>query len=128
VRKRYLIGGVILIAAVGYLLYMALGSSTVYYVTVSELLDKGQDAYETSIRVAGKIADGSIEWNAEELELKFAVVEGNASLPVIYEGARPDSFKAGADIVVEGKYHSDKIFRASNILMKCPSKYVPEEE
>lgn len=127
-RKRYLIGGVILIAAVGYLLYMALGSSTIYYVTVSELLDKGQDTYETSIRVAGRVADGSIEWNAKELELKFTVVEGGASLPVIYEGARPDGFKAGADIVVEGKYHSDKIFRASSILIKCPSKYVPEEE
>lgn len=127
-RKRYLIGGVILIAAVGYLLYMALGSSTIYYVTVSELLDKGQDTYETSIRVAGRVADGSIEWNAKELELKFTVVEGGASLPVIYEGARPDGFKAGADIVVEGKYHSNKIFRASSILIKCPSKYVPEEE
>ena len=50
---------------------------------ISELLDKGQDTYETSIRVAGKVADGSIEWNAKELELKFAVVEGGASQQVI---------------------------------------------
>ena len=126
-KKKYLIGGVILVAAMGYLLYIAFGSSTVYYVTVSELLDKGQDTYDANIRVTGKIAEGSIEWNAEELELKFAVVEGGASLPVIYKGSKPDGFKAGADIMVEGKYSPEKIFRASSIIMKCPSKYVPEE-
>lgn len=126
-KKRYIIGGVILVAAVGYLLYMALGSSTIYYVTVSELLDGGSNTYDTNIRVAGKVADGSIAWNAEELELGFAVVEGGASLPVIYEGTRPSSFKAGADVVVEGQYHPDRIFRATSVLLKCPSKYLPEE-
>ena len=126
-KKRYLIGGVILVAAVGYLIYMALSSSAIYYVTVSELLDKGSDTYDTNIRVTGKVTEGSIEWDAETLELRFSVVEGNASLPVIYKGARPDGFKAGADIMVEGRYHSDRIFRADSILLKCPSKYVPEE-
>ena len=126
-KKRYIIGGVILVAAVGYLLYMALGSSAIYYVTVSELLDDGSNAYDTNIRVTGKVVDGSIAWNAEELELGFAVVEGGASLPVIYEGTRPGSFKAGADVVVEGRYHPDRIFRATSILLRCPSKYLPEE-
>ncbi len=126
-KKRYIIGGVILVAAMGYLLYMALVSSTIYYVTVSELLDGGSNTYDTNIRVAGKVADGSIAWNAEELELGFVVVEGGASLPVIYEGTGPGSFKAGADVVVEGQYHPDRIFRATSILLKCPSKYVPEE-
>ena len=126
-KKRYIIGGVILVAAVGYLLYMALGSSTIYYVTVSELLDGGSNTYDTNIRIAGKVADGSIVWNAEELELGFAVVEGGASLPVIYEGTRPGIFKAGADVVVEGQYHPDRIFRATSVLLKCPSKYLPEE-
>ena len=82
---------------------------------------------DKAVKVRGKVVDGSIEWKAKKLELRFAIAEGSATLPVIYKGAKPDGFKAGADIVVEGKYHSDKVFRASTILMKCPSKYVPEE-
>jgi cytochrome c-type biogenesis protein CcmE len=127
VKKRYLVGGLILIAALGYLLYMSLSSSVMYYVTVGELLNGGYGAYDTDIRVTGKVANGSIEWNAEELELEFDVIEGNATLPVIYNGAMPDGFTSGADVLVEGRYHSDEVFRASAILMKCPSKYEPEE-
>jgi cytochrome c-type biogenesis protein CcmE len=127
IKKRYLIGGIILVAVVGYLLYMSLGSSVMYYVTVGELLNGGYGAYDTDIRVTGRIASGSIEWNAEELELEFDVIEGNATLPVIYNGAIPDGFTSGADVLVEGRYHPDEVFRASAILMKCPSKYEPEE-
>jgi cytochrome c-type biogenesis protein CcmE len=127
IKKRYLIGGIILVAVVWYLLYMSLGSSVMYYVTVGELLNGGYGAYDTDIRVTGRIASGSIEWNAEELELEFDVIEGNATLPVIYNGAIPDGFTSGADVLVEGRYHPDEVFRASAILMKCPSKYEPEE-
>jgi cytochrome c-type biogenesis protein CcmE len=127
IKKRYLFGGIILVAVVGYLLYMSLGSSVMYYVTVGELLNGGYKTYDTDIRVTGKIANGSIEWDAAELKLEFDVIEGNASLPVIYNGAMPDGFTSGADVLVEGRYHPDEIFRASTILMKCPSKYEPEE-
>ena len=126
-KKRYLIGGAIVVLAVGYLLYMSFGSAVTYYVTVSELLEKGSEPYDMDIRVRGTVVDGSIEWNAEEVELKFTLAEGDATLPVIYKDARPDGFKAGVDILVEGRYHSDGIFRASTILTKCPSKYEPEE-
>jgi cytochrome c-type biogenesis protein CcmE len=127
VKKRYIIGGIILVAIVGYLLYMSLGSSVMYYVTVGELLNGGYGDYDTDIRVTGKIANGSIEWDAAELKLEFDVIEGNATLPVIYNGAIPDGFVAGADVLVEGRYHPDEVFRASTILMRCPSKYEPEE-
>jgi len=127
VKKRYLIGGIILVAIVGYLLYLSLGSSVMYYVTVGELLDGGYGDYDADIRVTGKVANGSIEWDAAQLQLEFDVIEGNASLPVIYNGAMPDGFSSGADVLVEGRYHPDQVFRASTILMKCPSKYEPEE-
>ena len=107
----------------GYLFYLSFGSSVSYYVTVSEYLARGTDLYDTNVRVAGKIADSPIDWNAEEIELKFAITEGGHTIPVIYHGAKPSGFKAGSNILVEGKYHSDGIFRASQLIMKCPSKY-----
>ena len=126
-KKRYLIGGVFLALVVGYLFYLSFGSSVSYYVTVSEFTTRGTELYDTTVRVAGKIADSPIDWDAENLELRFYITEGGDTLAVIYHGASPSGFKAGANILVEGKYDSDGIFRASQIIMKCPSKYEPED-
>ena len=126
-NKRYIIGGGILLIVVGYLFYLSLGSAVSYYVTVSEFLERGTELHNTKIRVAGRIAESPIHWNAPELELEFAISEGGYTLPVIYQGAQPSGFKGGANILVEGKYSADKIFHATQLIMKCPSKYIPEE-
>lgn len=122
-KKKYLVGGAIVLIAVIYLLYLSLGSSVSYYVTVSEFYDRGTELGDTNIRIAGKIVDNSVEWNAEELELRFTITEGGKNMPVIYSGAQPAGFKAGSNILVEGKYDSDGVFRATQLILKCPSKY-----
>ena len=125
-KIRYLTGGVFLVFAVGYLLYLSFGSSVNYYVTVSELAARSDELHDTTMRVAGKIGS-PIEWNAEDLELRFAVTEGGDILTFAYHGAKPSGFKEGSNIVVEGEYLSDGVFQASQLIMKCPSKYEPEE-
>ena len=125
-KKRHLIYGIILIAAVGFLLYMVLGSSINYYVTVSELMDEDFAAYDKNIRVIGYVVNTSIDWNDEDLVLKFDIEEGGDNLPVVYTGVIPNGFDGGAKVLVDGKYYTDGIFRAGSILMQCPSKY--EEE
>jgi cytochrome c-type biogenesis protein CcmE len=122
-KKKYLIGGAIVLAAVIYLLYLSFGSSVSYYVTVSEFYNRINELEDTSIRVAGVITDNSIEWDAEEVELKFAITEGGKNMAVIYGGAQPAGFKAGSNLLVEGKYGSDGVFRATQLILKCPSKY-----
>ena len=116
-----------MLVVVFYLLYLSFGSSVSYYVTVSEFFARGSELHDTSVRVAGKIADSPVGWNAEDLELRFTITEGDGTMTVFYQGAKPSGFKAGSDILVEGKYHSDGIFRASQLILKCPSKYEPED-
>ena len=122
-KKRYLIGGVILIIVVAYLIYLSFGSSVSYYVTVSEFFARGTELHDTNVRVAGKIADGPVDWNAQDLEFRFTITEGDDTMTVIYQGAKPSGFQAGSNILVEGKYGSDGVFRASQLILKCPSKY-----
>jgi cytochrome c-type biogenesis protein CcmE len=122
-KKRFLIGGGVILIALVYLLYLSFGSSVSYYVTVSEYFERSDELLDTNIRVAGKVADNPIEWNADDLELMFTITEGGKNMPVIYKGAQPSGFKAGSTILVEGKYGSDGLFRASQIILKCPSKY-----
>jgi cytochrome c-type biogenesis protein CcmE len=122
-KRKFFVGGGVILIAVAYLLYLSFGSSVSYYVTVGEFFDRSNELYDTNVRVAGKIADASIEWNADDLELMFTITEGGESLPVIYHGAQPSGFKEGSNILVEGKYNSDGVFRASQLILKCPSKY-----
>ena len=126
-RKKYLVGAIILVLAVGYLFYLSFSSSVSYYLTVSEFFSKGTGLYDTSVRVAGKISDNPIDWNAEELELRFTITEGDENMTVVYRGAKPGGLKAGSSILVEGKYSSEGIFRANQLILKCPSKYELEE-
>lgn len=121
-KKRYIIGGVIILAAVVYLLYLSFSDAVNYYVTVSEFFDRESELSETNIRVAGKIAT-PISWNSEDLHLEFSLTEGGDSMPVTYNGAKPSGFKEGSSILVEGKYQSGGIFLASQLIIKCPSKY-----
>ena len=126
-KKRYIVGGIILLLVLGYLSYIGLGSSVTYYVTVSEFKARGTELYNTDVRVAGEIADNPIDWNAEDIELRFTITEGGETMKVIYQGVQPSGFKPGSNILVEGKYHSDGVLWASQLIMKCPSKYEPEE-
>lgn len=125
-KKRYIIMGGIIVLAVAALVSAGLRGSVSYYLTVSELLDRGDELLNTKVRVIGRIVGDSIEWKADELELSFVISEGDRYLPVIYHGPRPSGFSAGSSILVEGQYRPDKVFHATTLIMRCPSKYEPE--
>ena len=122
-KKKFIIGGVILVAVVVYLLFIGTGSQVSYYLTVSELETSGPEVADTPVRVAGRIAEGSVVWDAPALELKFDVIEGEHRLPVVYHGAMPAGFAGGDEILVEGKYREGEPFEATQLVTRCPSKY-----
>ncbi len=122
-RKRYLIGGGILLVAVALLIYAGVQCFGVYMVSVDEFLAGDDIDYDTSVRVAGQVADGSISWDAEELELRFTITYEAASMAVLYRGARPSGLQDGSGVVVEGKYSRAGVFEADQIILKCSSKY-----
>ena len=128
-KKKFLIGGLIVVLAIAYLGYLGFQNSATYYYTVGELTAQPGPVNGESIRVNGLVADGSVEQDIKERILRFTIVdaEGENSLPVVYQGVVPDTFKTGSDVVVEGYLNSAGVFHANNILAKCPSRYVPEE-
>ena len=128
-KKRFFIGGLIIVLAIAYLGYTGFESSATYYYTVSELTGQEGIADGENVKVNGRVMAGSVEQDTEERILTFIIVdvEGEKSLPVVYQGVVPDTFKTGNDVVVEGYLNSAGVFQANNILAKCPSKYVPEE-
>lgn len=127
-KKKFLIGGLIIVLAIAYLAYTGLENSTTYYYTVGELMGQESIADGENVKVNGRVVGGSVEQDTEERILRFTIidVEGEKSLPVVYQGVVPDTFTPGSEVVLEGYLDSAGVFQANNILAKCASKYVPE--
>jgi cytochrome c-type biogenesis protein CcmE len=127
-KKKYLIGGLILAAALIFLGYLGFMGGLTYYYEVDELLDTATSISGQTVRVSGNVADDVVR---DGLEMRFTILNMSgreASLPVVYSGAVPDTFKIGNQVVVEGQYITTSgIFEAETIIVKCGSKYIPEE-
>lgn len=125
-KKKYLIGGLILIAALIFLGYFSFMGGLTYYYEVGELLDETNSITGQTVRASGNVADDVVK---DGLELRFTILDmsdSETSLPVVYSGAVPDTFKVGNQVVVEGEY-TGGVFEAEAIIVKCGSKFIPEE-
>ena len=127
-RKKFLIGGLIILAAIAYLSYTSLMHSATYYYTVGEFAAVQNLAAEENVQVKGQVAPGSVEQEGGGRVLRFIIVdaEGGQRLPVVYQGVVPDSFKVGSETIVEGYIDSGGVFQAHTLMPQCASRYVPE--
>jgi len=125
-KKKFIIGGLVLFLAIGYLGFTGFRSSASYYYTVSEFLAQGTAVNGQTVRVNGQVVPGSVEQKTDDLSLKFTIAKDGQSLPVVYRGVVPDSFQPGGDIVIEGSLDAGGVFQAKILMPKCPSKYEPK--
>lgn len=126
-----MIAGIVIILAIVYLIYMGVKESGVYYMNIAELKAKGASSQGQGLRISGSVLEGSVEELPKELVLKFKVIDedGDKSnfVNVRYKGIKPDSFKEDVQVILEGKYNfGENLFRATTLLVKCPSRYEGE--
>ena len=127
-KRKFFIGGAIILIAITFLIYQGFSSSAIYYYTVSEFLARQNNQSDKYVRVTGDVVPDSVEKDSQNLITKFNIADIGNTLAVEYKGVTPDAFKSGAAVVVEGKLDADGIFKANTILTKCPSKYTPKIE
>jgi cytochrome c-type biogenesis protein CcmE len=124
---KLLVAGGAIVLAITYLIVTALQTSTVYYITVGELLQRGPAGGAQHVRLAGDVVPGSVEKIDSGLAIRFLVYDGSGQMPVYYKGGPvPDIFGEEVQVVVEGKVGPDGTFQASTLLAKCPSKFETE--
>ena len=123
-RLKYVIGGAIILVVIAWLILSNIEGASAHYLTVEELLAQGPS--EQMVRVSGLVVGETIEWDPQRLILRFEIADEGGSIPVMYEGVRPDMFRDGSQAVVEGKHSSSGVFEATALILKCPSKYVAE--
>jgi cytochrome c-type biogenesis protein CcmE len=118
----------VVVASVIFLLLSGLQDTMVYFITVSELQAKGDEAFQKSYRVEGIVVPGSLQSNENRLEFTFLIEDGGSTLRVKHRGVLPDTFKEGLPVLVEGRYLPEGTFVAEEVFTKCPSKYESAEE
>jgi cytochrome c-type biogenesis protein CcmE len=122
-KIKFVIGGLIILGAIVYVTFSSFQANAIYYLTLKEFETQRSTLVGQPIRINAPLDKTSIQFDDKTLLLKFNLQEDNLALPVVYKGVKPDTFEQGESVVVEGRLGTDGVFQASNILVKCPSKY-----
>ena len=147
-RSKFLVGGLLIVAAIIYLVVTTMSSTAQYFYTVDELQAKGASVMGQNLRASGAVMGSSITYDPQTLTIKFtmanvsndnnviaaagglaealhqAVINPNAArISVVYIGPKPDLLKDEAQAIVTGKLGTDGVFHADELLLKCPTRY-----
>lgn len=126
-KTRNIVIGIVIvvlaIAVIGYAIFMSGDSS--YYYEVSDYLQQEQSQQIKTTRVNGTLVSEERSGNS----VSFVLADMNNpqdTLNVYYEGAIPDTFKIGNEVVAGGKLDTTtNTFIATELIIKCASKYEP---
>jgi len=125
-KAKFIAGGLVIVAALAYLVYAGVNQSSVYFVTPGEL--QAAPVAGKAYRLGGMVKPGTLKWQPKSLDLTFVLSDGQASVPVRHKGAPPDLFAEGRGAVVEGTWSGDGYFKASLILAKHSEEYKAPHE
>ena len=125
--RRYIIGGLIVLAALSYLIYTGMQDAVVYFVTPSELKTRTGTS-DRFLRLGGMVVQGSLQKDLKKLTYRFQITDGAQSIPVHFQGIPPDLFAEGKGAVVEGKLGADGVFQATTIMAKHAEEYSPPKD
>lgn len=120
-KRKFIAGGVVILAALGYLVYAGVSQSVVYFVTPSEL--QAAPVTGKAYRLGGMVKPGTVKWDPKTIELSFTLSDGQASVPIRHKGTPPDLFAEGRGAVVEGTWVADGYFKAGLIMAKHSEEY-----
>ena len=124
-KKTYIIAAILMIGGMAVLM-----SSSNELSTYSDFTEA--DRIETQVKVVGKLSkDKEIYYEPAKDPNYFSFfMKDNNGLErkVVYLAEKPQDFELSEQVVITGRMDkSDDVFLASDMLLKCPSKYKDEE-
>lgn len=125
-RRRPLLLVAVAIAALGgfgFLMAGGLDENIVYFLTPTELLEKGTEARDAPVRLGGQVVPGTVDWDAERLDLRFSLTDGESTVEVHSTGAPPQMFRDGIGVIVEGRLAQADVFESSSLMVKHSNEY-----
>jgi cytochrome c-type biogenesis protein CcmE len=147
-RTEFIVAGLLVVAAVLYLIVSSTGNTAHYFLTVEELRAMGDDARGRNLTVSGAVLGDTIAYDSSVPRVIFTIVQVPADpkeveqagglavvlhaavndsdaprLEIVYDDVRPDLLRNEAQAIVRGRLGEDGRFYADEVLLKCPSRY-----
>ena len=141
-RVQFITAGVVILVALLYLLVSGTLQGARYFITVAEVLDDPAHRGRT-LRVSGAVDGESIDYDSENAIIRFEIVHipsqyddlaqalhealADDKAPrmkiIVEDAAIPDLLQHEAQAILTGALEDDNIFHASELLLKCPSRF-----
>ena len=127
-RAKFLIGGLLILAAIVYLIVSSTQASAQYFMTVSEMQSRASAVAGRELRVSGAVLGDTIQYDSKTLTLTFSVADvpgdnkeieeqgglaavlhaavidpSRSRVQVVYKGVKPDLLKNEAQAIMTGK-------------------------
>jgi cytochrome c-type biogenesis protein CcmE len=141
-RLKFLIGGLLILAAVAYLIISGTVTGARFFITVDEVLSASTYVGQT-VRISGAVLGDSIQYDSEKLLIEFTI----ANIPQEFDNlavalhdavnnsettrlqvrvenqVKPDLLQHEAQAILTGKLDENGVFQATELLLKCPSRF-----
>ena len=115
---------VVLLSALGGLMWYSLQQDTAYYKHVDEVLASPGQWKGKSLQLHGFVVKGTWGQKPNTLEYQFKVENKGKAVLASYTGVLPDTFKDEAEVVLKGQLGPDGFHVVKDgVVAKCPSKY-----
>jgi len=123
-KQRFILGVSVVIVLLAYLVYIGVPSSN--YEVSQAIADKA-NLTDKVILINGTMVQGTDKWDSFNRTLTFKLTDGISTIDVVYTGDKPNlppqAEENTVQAVVTGKFDDNDVFKAYQMLTKCPSKY-----
>ena len=154
-KTKFVAAGLMIVAAVVYLIVSSTGSTAHYFLTIEEVQTTGNENVGKNLTISGAVLGDTIVYDSSAPQVTFTVVQMpgdpkeveragglaavlNAAvndsaaprLEVVYDDVKPDLLQHEAQAIMRGQLGDDGRFYADEVLLKCPTRYeedVPEQ-
>lgn len=122
---------VLIVAGLAYFAIYTFNEATVEYMRIDDVAVLSVSGESSTIGVLGKLVPDSYIKSADGITASFRLKDedGVKELPVVYSGEIGQVFfNNHSEIILNGSLGGDGVFQAEMLSVRCPSKYLTEQE
>lgn len=147
-KTKLIVAGLLIVAAVAYLIVTSTGSTARYFLTIEEVRQLGEEAWERRLTISGAVLGETIDYDPSQPRVTFTIAQvpgdpkeveragGLAKvlhdavnspdaprMEVVYNDVKPDLLQHESQAIIRGQLGQDGKFHADEVLLKCPTRY-----
>jgi cytochrome c-type biogenesis protein CcmE len=123
-RRRLAVVGVVVVAALGFLVFKGLTSAIVFFKTANEAVSQRASLGNSDFQMEGMVVAGTVQHRGGDVYW-FTVESAGVKVKVDNTGDPPQLFRPGLPVVVVGHFvGTSDVFASDQIMVKHSQSYV----